>query len=780
MAVEFDRREDDRGPRAVKIRRAGTAPAPPPGPGPTAAPARPRPPIEPPPRPPRDTPALTEIPLPRSTQAVVARVRIEDRHPGLQLDKLVIPGDQERQRDSLANVTRVQGDRGLLAELRARRGKWLKTWPRTTTGPLTLHLARANVLENAGLCLHPVYGFAYLPGSGLKGMARAFATEMATADPRDVEAVFGNEPGETDEDRQTAGGVIFHDAWPADWPTLAVDITNNHHPKYYQGGDAPGDWDSPVPVYFLAIHPGTTFEFAVAARRVDGAPRLVTLAREWLDGALTASGAGAKTAAGYGTFRADGRPSEGNRRSAVVQLELISPAFLAGAAQDGTDCDLRTATLRGQLRWWWRTLHAGFLSVDELRSLEAAIWGDTNVGSAVRIELTPRTAGHVTLYAHPAERQSGTRYVAYGMDESVRIGGNRVRKQRYVMAPGASWELRITTRRSSYRPPVTDPKSPPPAIALTADEVREQALAACWLMAQYGGVGSKGRKGFGSLDVTGPDLPPGLDRCRAAAEQFRRDRLKRPGSFSQALAESPSISDPSLSFFELNLPDRTANDAVERIGRAFSATAAQFKHDPGKAAWGLPRKVHGPMDSPLPHQQADTHQPPEWLDFPKRSHATSPANARHASPIHLHVGKAVGGGLVLRSLALPAKDLPDHTESARMLRLFDAAFRSEISSSAQQIRGRPLPGVTPPFPAANLVEVTILERMEKSGPNAFRVQEDGKQKGMVIHGTPPNPLPAIGDKVRVYREPTSSPQNPTYRWSAPAPSPPPTRPGNRR
>ena len=48
-------------------------------------------------------------------------------------------------------------------------------WRCATTGPLTLHLVRASALENAGICLHPLYGFVYLPGTGLKGMARAYA-----------------------------------------------------------------------------------------------------------------------------------------------------------------------------------------------------------------------------------------------------------------------------------------------------------------------------------------------------------------------------------------------------------------------------------------------------------------------------------------------------------------------------------------------------------------------------------------------------------------------------
>lgn len=68
------------------------------------------------------------------------------------------------------------------------------------------------------------------------------------------------------------------------------------------------------------------------------------------------------------------------------------------------------------------------------------------------------------------------------------------------------------------------------------------------------------------------------------------------------------------------------------------------------------------------------------------------------------------------------------------------------------------------------VEVTILEFMPKSGPNAFRVKEDGMAMGMLIRGNPPNPLPEIGSKIRVFREKTSNPSNPTYLWTMPTQS----------
>src|SRR5690242_11047669 len=179
LVLEFDRGQGPKGPRADNVRRPGGAASPPRGTG-TATPDRPPQAAAPPgtiPEPP------AEIALPRSTQSVIEQVQLAERHPGLQLDRLVIPGDQERQREALLKVTRAPGDRALFAEVSRRRKECLlmggaRFESRTTASPLTLHLARANALENAGLALHPVYGFAYLPGSGLKGMARAYAETL--------------------------------------------------------------------------------------------------------------------------------------------------------------------------------------------------------------------------------------------------------------------------------------------------------------------------------------------------------------------------------------------------------------------------------------------------------------------------------------------------------------------------------------------------------------------------------------------------------------------------
>ncbi len=179
------------------------------------------------------------------------------------------------------------------------------------------------------------YGLPILPGSGIKGLARmvglvavaealgtrllgeledvlslddeptfekTFAIRHPAAVPAAVElarqfrAVFGT--------MGAAGGAVFFDAIPAAPPALDLDIMNPHYPKYYQGDEPPAGWQSPVPVYFLTVAPGTMFRFAVGWRRQRDATwqSLREQAEAWLREGLLELGAGGRTGAGYGYF----------------------------------------------------------------------------------------------------------------------------------------------------------------------------------------------------------------------------------------------------------------------------------------------------------------------------------------------------------------------------------------------------------------------------------------------------------------------------------------------
>jgi len=660
--------------------------------------------------------------LPQSTLDLLNRVPVTSRHPGLQLDKLSIPGDQTVQKRALDDVIRANDAITTSnSEFQKFRQRWLSSIQPsgapsgtllrcTTTGPLTLHLARASALENAGICLHPLYGFVYLPGSGLKGMARAFAETVwlpaqadARAARRKIEDVFGWAPNRdwkqqirdrhplaekrfvveddprSPEIESHVGDVIFHDAWPETWPRLIVDIVNNHHPDYYQHDDnqhPPGDWENPVPVYFLAAAPGATFTFPLAKRRSDVPDELLTLASEWLLGALCHLGAGAKTNAGYGAFQpADDVPQaivatvastwkkatnpSQHRAEFSTTLELVTPAFLAGANQHAEDCDLRPATLRGHLRWWWRTMHAGFLNVQTLRPLEAAIWGNTKSGGAVRITLsrpanTPRPQpklfdrkGIVSANKLPdppnKKTTQGLVYSTYGMDE-VKVGRT---SRRPYLEPGATWTVTFTIRPGKYVVQEKDDEKRKPEISkpLSINQLKQEALAALELLCRLGGVGSKSRKGFGCFKLPAEFSQATLtDRRTQLLEQSKQ--LRKDLELEAGKSESPAL-DQLLVEEAVATPWKNYWVALDRVGDAAQAFAQSMKHNLAKKALGLPRNVRAPYTGSFqPHKDVKD---------------------RHASPIHYHLALGIDGKYVAQMIAFPANRLPTLNKSQDFL-----------------------------------------------------------------------------------------------------------------
>jgi len=169
-------------------------------------------------------------------------------------------------------------------------------------------------------------GVPYLPGSSLKGAARAWALAAAAEDAdvwRDrggpIEALFGPR-GDSDGSDETSleqGGAMFLDVYPTKWPVLEVDILNPHYKEYYDSVNdgstliPPADYLSPTPIYFLTVAPNQPFEIAVAVRkdlrpelleaaRTAGVDQFAELALAAATGAARDAGLGGKTAVGYG------------------------------------------------------------------------------------------------------------------------------------------------------------------------------------------------------------------------------------------------------------------------------------------------------------------------------------------------------------------------------------------------------------------------------------------------------------------------------------------------
>ncbi len=150
-------------------------------------------------------------------------------------------------------------------------------------------------------------GFPILPGSGLKGVARAYAhlVEKRDEQDRDFLTIFGRVPGPREaHDIGQAGALVFFDAVPKPGWKLELDVMTPHYPDYYAGKEPPTPWQDPNPITFLTVAPGATYRFAIGLRQGASDPdgRLRALAAEWLRQGLARLGFGAKTTSGYGVF----------------------------------------------------------------------------------------------------------------------------------------------------------------------------------------------------------------------------------------------------------------------------------------------------------------------------------------------------------------------------------------------------------------------------------------------------------------------------------------------
>jgi len=182
---------------------------------------------------------------------------------------------------------------------------------------LILGLGGTSVIET-GITLHPLYGFPYLPASGLKGLARAYAEIVYNASRDELLAIFGSESKDmADVANNQQGKVFFMDGLPTEFPELDLDIMNPHYSEYYQGDKPPADYLNPVPVTFLAVAPGQRFSFGIYSKDAE----LLNKAKVWLVGGVTELGAGGKTNVDYGYFKECEQKTSQNQQSGDVKVE---------------------------------------------------------------------------------------------------------------------------------------------------------------------------------------------------------------------------------------------------------------------------------------------------------------------------------------------------------------------------------------------------------------------------------------------------------------------------
>jgi len=186
--------------------------------------------------------------------------------------------------------------------------------------PFTTGLGNEHPLENGFAFLNP-YGLPYLPGSGVKGVLRQAARELAGVSKQaqwDIDSdwtedyiaiLFGRE----DSNDACRGVLTFWDVIPQiSGNSLMVEVMTAHQSHYYQKDDTPHESGQPTPINFLTVPPDSGFTFHVLCDRPflgRIAPELAegdhwkTLLAQAFEHAFNWLGFGAKTAVGYGAIK---------------------------------------------------------------------------------------------------------------------------------------------------------------------------------------------------------------------------------------------------------------------------------------------------------------------------------------------------------------------------------------------------------------------------------------------------------------------------------------------
>ena len=214
-------------------------------------------------------------------------------------------------------------------------------------------------------------------------------------------------------------------------------------------------------------------------------------------------------------------------RRASIQVELVTPCFLGGADNKEV-AEWRAASIRGQLRWWFRAVAGGELGDDprKVKAAEEQVFGSTELRSALRIRTTslspPLKVVDDRLGAHRPMRE----------EDLARAWG--------LTPKDESWQAtlrRLTVRNSKGDPVPSDPFSylgfgcvdhkgnlARPMIPAhqkasfeivwnerawmkVAPEPRAIFTKAVWAWLNLGGIGAKSRNGFGSLRCAAADDP---------------------------------------------------------------------------------------------------------------------------------------------------------------------------------------------------------------------------------------------------------------------------------
>lgn len=303
----------------------------------------------------------------------------------------------------------------------------------------------------------------------------------------------------------------------------------------------------------------------------------------------------------------------GSNNVRVYEFELVTPMFGGGVSSGMNDPSLpiRPTAIRGQLQFWWRaTVGAQYSTTKDLRAAQSAIWGDTTMSSRIQV--------HIDSVKH--SKPAPCAYIEW--DQRAKGGQGQWRthwqepfNERDSALPYLLFPFQGKTSSSNIDATVTTP----PASCIREASFRltlkwqgdidfvTQIEPAIWAWANFGGLGSRTRRGCGSIlcKALAPENPSDL---KVAWQRFM------PESFP--LRDWPTLADKVLQ----RTNERPGNPIPVwnyvigefrhfRQGIGFGRNQGQQPDIPGRSRYPEPETIRRVMNKRLKRHERQMHIP---------------------------------------------------------------------------------------------------------------------------------------------------------------------------
>lgn len=341
-----------------------------------------------------------------------------------------------------------------------------------------------------------------------------------------------------------------------------------------------------------------------------------------------------------------------------ADFKIVTPLFMSGA--DQSIAELRPPSIKGVIRFWWRALAYSRFdgNLSQLAERESELFGSTEQAASLIIRVFTHSRNAVIQKGtiHQSFKPiAGARYLGYGLMDA--FDG-------------------INTEAGKLQRPCINHNQHFTVTFISKDEIPEDFINAVKLTGLLGGLGSRSRKGFGSLTLN-------------KLTQITKDRLTSDEKIIWRKPEDNTAYKKAL--YELldginNITEEPLFSALSQLTRIDCLQQGnnpiQLLHIFGRQmqryrSWGKDNKVNGENSEQnfkpdhdwyrkLDNYRTSAFHPqrvifglPHNYSKYESDNITGADHDRRASPLLVHVHEYAPDSYCLMSIVLRAKFLPD-------------------------------------------------------------------------------------------------------------------------